>query len=100
MYDRMKISTYDLSYQIQLQGNDNMSKNKIKIGVSNKEGQLGFMSTRGGYREGAGRKSIGETKKVSLTLTDEIWGKVEKQCSDHQLSRSELIRNIIESYYT
>lgn len=77
-----------------------MSQDQIKIGISNKEGQLGFMPTRGGFREGAGRKSIGLTKKVSLTLTDQVWDKVEKQCSDHKLSRSEVIRNIIESYYS
>ncbi|MBD0379915.1 ribbon-helix-helix domain-containing protein [Paenibacillus sedimenti] len=77
-----------------------MSKNNIKVGLSNKEGQLGFLFTKGGLREGAGRKSIGATKKVSLTLSDEMWGKLEKHCTDHKLSRSEVIRNIIESYYS
>jgi len=77
-----------------------MDHNKIKIGVLNKEGQLGFMSTRGGLREGAGRKNKGATKKVSLTLKDELWDKIEQQCSNHQLSRSEVIRNIIESHYS
>lgn len=77
-----------------------LSNNKIKIGISNKEGQLGFMFTRGGLREGAGRKNIGVTKKVSLTLTDDVWGKIEKYCMDHKLSRSEVIRNIIDSYYS
>ncbi|WP_254075332.1 ribbon-helix-helix domain-containing protein [Paenibacillus tritici] len=55
------------------------------------------MSTRGGPREGAGRKNIGVTKKVSLTLTDELWEKVDKHCVDNKMSRSELIRTLIES---
>jgi len=78
----------------------NLSHNEIKIGVLNKEGQLGFMSTRGGLRVGAGRKNIGVTKKVSLTLTAEMWEKIEGNCTDNQLSRSEVIRNIIETYYS
>ncbi|CAM3215217.1 ribbon-helix-helix protein, CopG family [Paenibacillus lupini] len=77
-----------------------MSNHEIKIGVSNKDGQLGFISARGGLRKGAGRRNIGVTKKVSLTLTEEIWDKVEKQCQEQQLSRSEVIRNIINSYYS
>lgn len=77
-----------------------MNNNKIKVGVSNKEGQLGFVFTKGGLREGSGRKSIGVTKKISLTLTEELWGKIEKQCKDNELSRSEVIRNILESFYS
>ncbi|WP_311771752.1 ribbon-helix-helix domain-containing protein [Cohnella lubricantis] len=40
------------------------------------------------------------TKKVSLTLTEEMWGKIESCCADNQLSRSEVIRNALESYYS
>ncbi|MHA7966331.1 ribbon-helix-helix domain-containing protein [Paenibacillus sp. CAU 1782] len=58
------------------------------------------MSSKGGLPEGAGRKSIGVTKKVSLTLTEEIWGKLEKHCATHQLSRSEALRQMLESYYS
>lgn len=75
-----------------------MSNKKIKVGVANKEGQLGFLFSRGGLREGAGRKNIGVTKKVSLTLTDDIWELLEKRCADKKQSRSEVIRNIIESF--
>lgn len=77
-----------------------MNDHNIKVDVSNKEGQLGFVFTRGGLREGAGRKGIGVTKKVSLTLTEEIWAKMEIHCTDHNLSRSELIRNILASFYS
>ena len=72
----------------------------IKIGVSNKEGQLGFVFSRGGMREGAGRKNIGKTKKISLTLTDDLWEKLEKDCADNNQSRSEVIRKMIESFYS
>lgn len=77
-----------------------MTNNNIKVGISNKEGQLGFLFTKGGLREGAGRKSIGVTKKVSLTLTEEMWGQFEKHCSDLELSRSEAIRTMMEHYFS
>ncbi|WP_454193304.1 ribbon-helix-helix domain-containing protein [Paenibacillus sp. Marseille-Q7038] len=76
-----------------------MSNNNIKVGVSNKEGQLGFLFTKGGLREGAGRKSIGVTKKVSLTLTEEMWEQFEKHCTDNKMSRSEAIRTMMEQYF-
>lgn len=76
-----------------------MNNNEIKVDVANKEGQLGFVFTRGGLRKGSGRKGIGVTKKVSLTLTEEMWERIEKDCTDNNLSRSEAIRNILESFY-
>lgn len=39
------------------------NKDKVKVGVATKDGQLGFLFTRGGLREGAGRKSTGVTKR-------------------------------------
>jgi hypothetical protein len=77
-----------------------MSSNKMRIGLANKQGQLGFMSARGGLREGAGRKTIGVTKKISLTLPEELWERFEQQCLEHKASRSEVIRSIMESYYS
>jgi hypothetical protein len=74
-----------------------MSGKKIKIAVPDQEGQVSIMFSRGGPRAGAGRKGIGETKKVSLTLTKEIWDELENRCSASGLSRSEVIRRIIES---
>jgi len=76
------------------------TKNKVKVGVSTKEGQLGFLFTRGGLREGAGRPSIGVTKKVSLTLTEELWHEIESVCADQNVSRSQVFRNIIESHFS
>lgn len=75
------------------------SKDKVKVGVSTKDGQLGFLFTRGGLREGAGRKSTGITKKVSLTLTEETWQEIEKACEDQKASRSQVFRTIIESHF-
>ncbi|MBB6672014.1 ribbon-helix-helix domain-containing protein [Cohnella nanjingensis] len=77
-----------------------LNENGFKVGVSNKDGQLGFLYSRGGLREGAGRKSIGATKKISLTLPDDIWEKLEKQGIEHRMSRSEVLRQILESYYS
>lgn len=81
-------------------GATKMNSDEIKVGVSTKDGQLGFMFTRGGLRAGSGRKSIGVTKKVSLTLTEEVWGKLERDCTDNKRSRSDVIREILESYYS
>ncbi|CAH1056023.1 hypothetical protein [Paenibacillus pseudetheri] len=75
------------------------SKNKVKLGVSTKDGQLGFLFTRGGLREGAGRKSTGVTKKVSLTLSEEVWQEIEQACADQNASRSQVFRNIIEGHF-
>jgi len=72
----------------------------VKVGISNKEGQLGFVFTKGGLREGAGRKSIGVTRKVSLTLSEEIWAKIEADRVINDSSRSEIIRHALESFYS
>jgi len=75
-----------------------MTKNNLKLGVPDQEGQLSIMFSRGGPRQGAGRKGIGQTKKVSLTLTKEIWDELEMRCTESGSSRSELIRDMIESF--
>ncbi|MFS0868499.1 ribbon-helix-helix protein, CopG family [Paenibacillus xylanilyticus] len=76
-----------------------MEDEPFKIGLSKKDGQLGFVFNRGGPREGAGRKGIGITKKVSLTLTKDIWEEVDRECGDLEISRSSFLRHVIESYY-
>jgi hypothetical protein len=76
------------------------TKNKVKVGVSTKDGQLGFVFTRGGLREGAGRKGIGVTKKVSLTLTEELWQEIEGACEGQNVSRSQWFRSIVESHFS
>lgn len=51
---------------------------------------------RGGLRQGAGRKPIGETRKVSLTLPKECWDEIDRYCSRGDYSISEVLRSIIE----
>ncbi|WP_440962046.1 hypothetical protein ACN6KS_11490 [Paenibacillus nitricinens] len=75
------------------------SKDKVKVGLATKDGQLGFLFTRGGLREGAGRKSTGITKKVSLTLPENIWQEIEQACEEQNVSRSQVFRNIIEAHF-
>ncbi|WP_245585815.1 ribbon-helix-helix protein, CopG family [Paenibacillus pinihumi] len=77
-----------------------LNQHRIKVDVSNKEGQLGFVFNKGGLREGAGRKAIGVTKKVSLTLAEELWEKLEASCEQQGQSRSELLRSLIEAHYS
>src|SRR5690606_7477754 len=51
------------------------------------------VSNRGGRREGAGRPSLGTTRKVSITLPDEIWEQLEDAKSDKSMSA--FLREII-----
>ncbi|WP_409343363.1 ribbon-helix-helix domain-containing protein [Paenibacillus sp. MBLB4367] len=88
----------DFSYLNQSEIGGFMSKQKLKLGVPDQEGQLSIMFTRGGPRTGAGRKGIGETRKVSLTLTKEMWDELDKRCTVSRLTRSEILRDMIESY--
>lgn len=56
-----------------------------------------FLHNRGGRRKGAGRKSIGITRKISLTLPKECWEEIDRYCcSRGDYSVSEVLRAIIE----
>jgi predicted DNA-binding protein len=57
------------------------------------------ITKRGGIREGAGRKAIGITKKVSITLNEETWEKLEQTKHDENISQSSILRSIIENHY-
>lgn len=46
-----------------------------------------------------GRPSIGVTKKVSLTLSEDLWNEIEKIKTGEKISQSELLRTIIESHF-
>lgn len=51
-------------------------------------------------REKAGRPSLGVTKKISLTLPEDIWGKIEKDIKDQDLkSMSAFLRNMVLDHY-
>ncbi|WP_337100826.1 ribbon-helix-helix domain-containing protein [Paenibacillus sp. YIM B09110] len=75
-----------------------MPAKKIKLGIPEHEGQLSIMFSQGGPRTGAGRKGIGETRKISLTLPSSAWEQIESQCEKDGRSRSEVLRNMIEAY--
>lgn len=47
---------------------------------------------------GVGRPSLGTTKKVSLTLPDEIWEKIEGRINETGENQSKILRTIIEEY--
>lgn len=51
---------------------------------------------RGGSRKGAGRKPIGITRKISLTLPQECWEEIDRYCQKGDYSVSEVLRSIIE----
>ncbi len=55
-------------------------------------------ASRGGQRSGAGRKPIGITRKVSLTLPEQHWAEIDRRCDRGDYSVSEIIRSVIEDY--
>lgn len=46
----------------------------------------------------AGRKPIGVTRKISLTLPKECWDEIDRHCQKGDYSISEVIRSIIDDY--
>jgi hypothetical protein len=97
---QLNCGNIELSYLIQNKEVDRLETKKIKLGVPNKEGQLSMMFTKGGPREGAGRKGFGDTKKISLTLSKALWEILEQRCTALDSSRSEVIRDIIEDFFS
>ncbi|QHT63625.1 CopG family transcriptional regulator [Paenibacillus lycopersici] len=75
-----------------------MSSKNLKLGDPGREGQLSMLFTKGGPREGAGRKAIGVTRKVSLTLPEASWAEFDALCERQGCSKSELLREIIRGY--
>ncbi|WP_174818563.1 ribbon-helix-helix domain-containing protein [Paenibacillus kobensis] len=76
--------------------NARQTSNPLKVKVPAQEGQVSMSFTRGGARMGAGRKPVGETRKVSITLTPELWQEIDRQCEQQGCSRSEWLRGMIE----
>jgi hypothetical protein len=56
-------------------------------------------NNHGGKREGAGRPSLGTTKKVSLTLPDEVWERIDYERSYNGASQSQTIRDILIHFF-
>lgn len=63
---------------------------------TNKKVKSNPASTKGGVRKGAGRKPIGVTRKISLTLPQECWEEIDRHCQKGDYSVSEVLRSIIE----
>lgn len=53
---------------------------------------------RGGTRSGAGRPSIGVTKKVSITMPEEVWKAIDTYAHETG-SQSATIREIIQLWF-
>lgn len=53
----------------------------------------------GGKREGSGRKAIGITRKISLTLDDDTWEYIDG-IKERGFSYSEIIRNLLDAYFS
>lgn len=50
-------------------------------------------------KKAVGRPSLGTTKKVSLTLPDEIWAMIEERKEELGVSQSRTLRMMIEGYF-
>jgi len=72
--------------------------NPISKLIVARDGQLRMDYARGGSREGAGRKGIGVTRKLSLTLPEEAWDRFDDICRASSRSKSELLREIVVGY--
>lgn len=58
---------------------------------------LDCRASYGGKREKAGRPSLGLTKKVSITLPDELWAKLDESKQDQSMSA--FLRELIMENY-
>lgn len=58
---------------------------------------LDCRASHGGKRDGAGRPSLGKTKKVSITLPDEVWERIDD--SKKEQSMSAFLRELIMENY-
>ncbi|GBG08314.1 hypothetical protein PAT3040_02893 [Paenibacillus agaridevorans] len=78
--------------------NNNNHENKTKESLDNGVNAPAVKALRGGNRSGAGRKPIGITRKISLTLPEKHWIEIDRRCDRGDYSVSEIIRSILEDY--
>ena len=64
-----------------------------QIMIVKSEDPVEYKVNRGGKREGSGRKVVGETKKVSISLPHGGWERFDKLRKEQ--SRSEFLRELI-----
>lgn len=74
-----------------------MEKGDLKKGTENKDGQVS-LSLRGGARAGAGRKAIGNSRKISITLPAEDWAHIDRLVEQGRVgSYSDYFRQLHDS---
>lgn len=61
--------------------------------VKQTDGQSELLISRGGRRAGSGRKKIGETRRLSLTLPAEAWEFIDVVADQGRLKTAEVIRD-------
>jgi hypothetical protein len=73
-----------------------IKKSEIKVSLPKNDGQATFKLSRGGARGGAGRKKLGITTKVSVTLEQEDWDFIDEYVKFDQAvnSRSAFFRQL------
>lgn len=81
---------YEIGNQNQ-DGNENLEKGNL----IQKENEKSNQNQRGGKRKGAGRKAFGITKKVSLTLSEDVWSEI-GNLIENGSNQSEVLRSLIE----
>lgn len=63
---------------------------------NSKEDLAEYRAQHGRFREGAGRPSLGVTKKVSITLLEEVWARVEQVIQEtNEKTQSAYLRHLI-----
>lgn len=89
----MGMSSIELKKETEIIHTESPKNESMKKKAEIKEGQV-TLSLRGGAREGAGRKSMGVKKAVSITLPQQIWNEIDNLIRTGQVkSYSEYFRN-------
>lgn len=63
------------------------------------QGQARLNMSRGGRRPGAGRKKLGETRRVSLTLPPEWWARIDNVRESQNRSQADVIRELLHGAF-
>lgn len=73
--------------------------NEYSDQIHKNEDTVEYNVKRGGSREGSGRPSLGQTKRISLTLPDQTWNQLNRLKNTDVMPLSTLIRHIIIEYF-
>lgn len=50
-------------------------------------------------KSNAGRKSLGETRKVSITLPEELWKEIDRIAEQPKWNQSKVFRQMVENVF-